>query len=190
MKVGSDLQVVGHPDIFALGDVALFNDESGQSLPGLAQVAKQQGEHLGKALARRIDTGDNLPAFAFGNRGNTAIAGRHAAVFESGRLKLKGWLAWSAWAIIHVYLLVGFLHRVQVSIQWLWRYLTCERGARLIAEERVELRSPSSPAPELPARAKRPAAARGPPHHSPRSLRTYRGIIQGSPSCVRAGNQA
>ncbi|MER8808138.1 hypothetical protein NKH87_18285 [Mesorhizobium australicum] len=97
MKVGSDLQVVGHPDIFALGDVALFNDESGQSLPGLAQVAKQQGEHLGKALARRIDTGDKLPAFAFGNRGNTAIAGRHAAVFDSGRLKLKRWLAWSAW---------------------------------------------------------------------------------------------
>ncbi|ESW68447.1 NAD(P)/FAD-dependent oxidoreductase [Mesorhizobium sp. M0615] len=145
VKVESDLQVVGHPDVFALGDVALVLDGNGQPLPGLAQVAKQQGEHLGMALARRIDTGDTLPAFAFSNRGNTAIVGRHAAVFESGRLKLKGWIAWSAWALIHVYLLVGFQHRVQVSIQWLWRYLTYERGARLIAEERVEPGSTSSP---------------------------------------------
>ncbi|RVB53962.1 NAD(P)/FAD-dependent oxidoreductase [Mesorhizobium sp. M7A.F.Ca.CA.001.06.1.1] len=151
VKVGSDLQVMGRSDIFALGDVALFLDENGQPLPGLAQVAKQQGEHLGKALARRTDTGEDLPAFVFRNRGNTAIVGRHAAVFESGRLKLKGWFAWSAWAIIHVYLLVGFQHRVQVSIQWLWRYLTYERGARLIAEERAEPGPPPSPAAEQPA---------------------------------------
>ncbi|TPM30055.1 NAD(P)/FAD-dependent oxidoreductase [Mesorhizobium sp. B2-3-4] len=148
VKVGSDLQIIGLSDVFALGDVALFLDENGQPLPGLAQVAKQQGQHLGKALARRIDTGEELPAFVFNNRGNTAIVGRHAAVFESGRLKLKGWFAWSAWAIIHVYLLVGFQHRVQVSIQWLWRYLTYERGARLIAEERVDPGPPPSPAAE------------------------------------------
>jgi NADH:ubiquinone reductase (H+-translocating) len=145
VKVEADLQVVAHPDIFALGDIALFLDENGRPLPGLAQVAKQQGEHLGKALARRIDSGERLPAFVFGNRGNTAIVGRHAAVFEAGRLKLKGWFAWSAWALIHVYLLVGFQHRVQVSIQWLWRYLTYERGARLIAEERIQPGSTSSP---------------------------------------------
>jgi NADH dehydrogenase len=137
IQVGPDLQVVGHENVYAVGDIARFVDENERPLPGLAQVAKQQGAHLGKALARAIDTGEKLPAFAFRNRGNTAIVGRHAAVFESGKLKLKGWLAWSAWAIVHVYLLVGFQHRVQVSIQWLWRYLTYERGARLIAEERA-----------------------------------------------------
>lgn len=137
VKVGPDLQLAGHTDIFALGDIALFTDEGGKPLPGLAQVAKQQGIHLGRALARRIRTGEPLPAFVYRSRGNTAIVGRHAAVFENGRLKLKGWFAWLAWAVIHVYLLVGFQHRVQVSIQWLWRYLTYERGARLIAEERT-----------------------------------------------------
>jgi NADH dehydrogenase len=136
VKVAPDHQVVGCPGIFALGDVALFIDESGNPLPGLAQVAKQQGIHLGRALANQIQNGEELPSFVYRSRGNTAIVGRHAAVFETGRLKLKGWFAWVAWAMIHVYLLVGFQHRVQVSIQWLWRYLTYERGARLIAEER------------------------------------------------------
>jgi NADH dehydrogenase len=134
--VGRNLEVVGCPDVFALGDVALFTDECGRPLPGLAQVAKQQGIHLGRALAERIHHGAQVPPFVYRSRGNTAIVGRHAAVFESRRVKLKGWFAWLAWAIIHVYLLVGFQHRVQVSIQWLWRYLTYERGARLIAEDR------------------------------------------------------
>jgi NADH:ubiquinone reductase (H+-translocating) len=136
VKVGPNLEVVGCPGTFALGDVALLSDEAGNPLPGLAQVAKQQGIHLGEALSGRIRAGIAIPPFVYRSRGNTAIIGRHAAVFEVGRLKLKGWFAWLAWAIIHVYLLVGFQHRVQVSIQWLWRYLTYERGARLIAEER------------------------------------------------------
>lgn len=136
VKVGPDLEVVGCPGVYALGDVALFIDEDGKPLPGLAQVAKQQGIYLGKALVSRLGNGAPLPPFVYRSRGNTAIVGRHAAVFETKRMKLKGWVAWLAWAFIHVYLLVGFQHRVQVTIQWLWRYLTYERRARLIAEER------------------------------------------------------
>ncbi len=137
VKVDPDLQVTGCPGVFALGDIALFLDGDGKPLPGLAQVAKQQGTHLGNALVRRIRSGAALTPFVYRSRGNTAIVGRHAAVFETGRFKLKGWFAWISWAVIHVYLLVGFQHRLQVSIQWLWRYLTYERGARLIAEEQA-----------------------------------------------------
>lgn len=137
VKVMPDLQVIDRSGIFALGDIALFIDGNGNALPGLAQVAKQQGMHLGRTLVDHVRRGTDLLPFVYGSRGNTAIVGRHAAVFETGWLKLKGWLAWAAWALVHVYLLVGFQHRVQVSIQWLWRYLTYERGARLIAEERV-----------------------------------------------------
>lgn len=137
VAVDGTLEVIGCPGVFALGDVALYRGEDGQPLPGLAQVAKQQGIHLGKALARRTRRGEAIPPFVYRSRGNTAIVGRHAAVFETGRIRLKGWVAWLAWAIIHVYLLVGFQHRIQVSIQWLWRYLTYERGARLVAEEHV-----------------------------------------------------
>ena len=131
--VEPNLQVRGHPEIFALGDIAYLEDDDGKPLPGLAQVAKQQGIHLGRGLARLINEGRPIAAFKYRSRGNTAIVGRHAAIFETERFSLKGWFAWLAWALIHVYLLVGFQHRVIVTTQWLWRYLTYERGARVIA---------------------------------------------------------
>lgn len=128
------LAVPGPEDVFAIGDIARL-EVDGKPLPGLAQVAKQQGRHLGDGLAARIRKDTPLQPFAYRSRGNTAIVGRHSAVFEVGRAKLKGWLAWVLWAVVHVYLLVGFQHRLTVSVQWLWRYLTYERGARLIAED-------------------------------------------------------
>lgn len=132
IAVNERLEVPGFANIYALGDTVANAGEEGTALPGLAQVAKQQGEHLGSELARSLRTGEPIAAFAFHNRGNTAIVGRHAAVFEFGRTQLKGFFAWSLWAAVHVFLLVNFEKRVLVSIQWLWRYLTFQRGARLI----------------------------------------------------------
>ncbi|MGH6873299.1 MAG: NAD(P)/FAD-dependent oxidoreductase [Rhizomicrobium sp.] len=135
VTVARDLAVTGLQNVYALGDIALCPDESGRPLPGLAQVAKQQGAYLGRALALRIVARQQPKPFTFHNRGNTAIIGRHAAVFDFGWARMKGWLAWSFWALIHVYLLVGFQHRLMVAIQWAWRYVTYERGSRLIAED-------------------------------------------------------
>jgi NADH dehydrogenase len=81
-----------------------------------------------------LRTGAASPPFRFHNRGNTAIIGRNVAVFDFGWWRLRGWLAWVFWALIHVYLLVGFEHRLLVAIQWLWRYVFYESGARLIVE--------------------------------------------------------
>lgn len=135
VAVNSDFSVPGLADVYVLGDLALLVDESGKPLPGLAQVAKQEGIYLGRALAKTIVTGAPSPPFRFHNRGNTAIIGRHAAVFDFGWWQIRGCLAWSFWALIHVYLLVGFEHRLMVAIQWLWRYVTYEGGSRLIAED-------------------------------------------------------
>ncbi len=135
IKVDPDLSVPGVPGVYALGDTALALGEDEKPLPGLAQVAKQQGEHLGKALAGELLAGRKPGPFRFRNRGNTAIVGRNAAVFDFGRRRLKGWVAWVLWAIIHVYLLVGFEKRLLVSMQWLWRYATYQRGARLITRD-------------------------------------------------------
>jgi len=132
IRVDADLSVPGLDGVYALGDTALGAGDDGKPLPGLAQVAKQQGQHLGAALAANILRGEPMPPFRFKNRGNTAIVGRSAAVFDFGTRQLKGWLAWILWAVVHVYLLVGFEKRLLVSMQWLWRYLTYERGARLI----------------------------------------------------------
>ncbi|HWA92380.1 MAG TPA: NAD(P)/FAD-dependent oxidoreductase [Rhizomicrobium sp.] len=138
VHVNGDLSVPGLDGVYALGDVALLQDADGKPLPGLAQVAKQQGEYLGRTLAAKIARNETPKPFVFHNRGNTAIIGRHAAVFDFGWTRMKGWLAWAFWALIHVYLLVGFQHRLMVAMQWLWRYVTYERGSRLISTSAAE----------------------------------------------------
>jgi NADH dehydrogenase len=135
VPLNPDLSVQGVADVFALGDIANSPDENGTRLPALAQVAAQQGHHLGRALAANLADGRPIPPFKFKNRGNTAIIGRHAAVFDFGWMQLKGRFAWLLWALIHVYLLVGFDNRLRVSVQWLWAYITYERGARLIMSD-------------------------------------------------------
>jgi NADH:ubiquinone reductase (H+-translocating) len=135
VPLNPDLSVKGVADIYALGDMANTPDENGAPLPALAQVAAQQGYYLGRALAANLGGGKPMPPFKFHNRGNTAIVGRHAAVFVFGRMQLKGRFAWLMWAIIHVYLLVGFDNRLRVTLQWLWAYITYERGARLIMRD-------------------------------------------------------
>jgi NADH dehydrogenase len=135
LLVGRDFRIEGLADHYAIGDIAHCEDEDGNPLPGLAQVAKQQGAHLGHALARSLKTRGALAPFTYRDRGNTAIVGRHSAVYERGKVKLKGGIAWAFWAVVHVYLLVGFQNRLSVSIQWLWRYLTYERGARIITTD-------------------------------------------------------
>jgi NADH dehydrogenase len=133
VRVDATLAVPDFADIFVLGDSARFDDPgTGNALPALAQVAHQQGQHLGRALRRQLSSEEPLPPFRFRDRGNTAIVGRNAAIFDFGRWQLKGRLAWLLWAIVHIYLLVGFEKRLLVAIQWLWRYLTYQRGARLI----------------------------------------------------------
>lgn len=164
IAVSATLAVPDLDEVYALGDVAVFTGEDGKPLPGLAQVAKQQGAHLGRSLSAYIRSGQPLQAFRYDSRGNTAIVGRHAAVFEYRRLKVKGWLAWLAWAVIHVYLLVGFQHRLLVSMQWLWRYLTYERGARLIAGDHPDAGDPAdAPLPRARPRPTNPGNADRPP---------------------------
>ena len=135
ISIDADLSVKGIEGVYALGDTALAMDAAGSPLPALAQVATQQGAHLGRSLREHLSNGRPLAPFQFHNRGNTAIIGRHAAVFDFGWWQLKGRFAWLLWAIIHVYLLVGFDNRLRVSLQWLWAYITYERGARLIMSD-------------------------------------------------------
>ncbi|MBK8909654.1 MAG: NAD(P)/FAD-dependent oxidoreductase [Rhodospirillales bacterium] len=131
IRVAANLAVDELADVYALGDIALL-EQDGSPLPALAQVAKQQGEHLGANLERALIDGVPVPEFRFDNRGNTAVIGRNAAVFDFGKRRMKGRLAWFLWALIHVYLLVGFQKRLLVTMQWVWRYFTYQRGARII----------------------------------------------------------
>jgi NADH dehydrogenase len=132
IRVAPDLSVPGLNGVYVIGDLAHVVGTDGAPLPGLAQVASQQGTHLGRALIANLTRAAPMPPFVFKNRGNTAIVGRNAAIFDFGSWRLKGRLAWILWAIVHVYLLVGFEKRLLVTLQWLWRWVTYQRGARLI----------------------------------------------------------
>lgn len=131
IPVNADLSVVGEPQVYALGDVAHF-EQDGAPLPALAQVARQQGEHLGRELRRHLDGGPAVRPYRYRTRGDTAVIGRHAAVYTYKGKTLRGPVAWLLWAIVHVFLLIGIDKRILVATEWAWRYVTYERGARLI----------------------------------------------------------
>ena len=131
VKVEPDLSVPGHPNIFVIGDVALATSADGQSLPGVAPVAKQQGKYVGNVLIARAD-GKALPPFRYRDFGSLATVGRKKAVAHFGKLKISGFLAWLLWSVAHIYFLIGFRNRLVVALSWMWGYLTFQRGTRLI----------------------------------------------------------
>ncbi len=126
-----DLTVAGHPEISLIGDLATLSDAAGKPLPGVAQVAIQQGRHAARNIeaARR---GEPLRAFRYRDPGNLAVLGRDAAIADMGRIRLSGYPAWLVWCFVHILYLIGFRNRFIVLFEWAWAYLTWQRGARLI----------------------------------------------------------
>jgi len=129
--VTPDLTLPGHPEIFMIGDCAHVEGKTGL-LPGVAPVAKQQGAYVARVIAARI-AGRPAPApFRYRNYGNLATIGRREAVADFGWLRLTGRIGWLLWSAAHIYFLIGFRNRLAVALDWLWSYLTYQRGARLI----------------------------------------------------------
>ena len=132
--VRADLSIEGAPNVFVIGDTASAMGVDGKTVPGLAPAAKQQGAYVGALLRARID-GEPAPGpFRYMDFGSLATVGRNAAVAEFGGMKLTGFIAWLFWSAIHIYFLIGFRNRILVTLDWLWSYVTLERGARLITE--------------------------------------------------------
>jgi NADH:ubiquinone reductase (H+-translocating) len=131
IRVGADLSLPNHPEIFVIGDTALATDPAGHPLPGVAPVAKQAGKYVARVIAARLRGRPTRP-FRYRNLGNLATIGRTAAVADFGWIRLSGWVAWLLWGLVHIYFLIGFRNRLVVALDWLWAYLTFQRGARLI----------------------------------------------------------
>ena len=131
VRVQNDVTVPGHPEIFVVGDTASF-EENGKPLPGVAQVAMQQGRYAGKVLYTRI-TGSTPPGpFSYFDKGNMAVVGKGFAVLQSHKLRVSGFGAWLAWALVHLQFLATSSLRLTVFLQWVWTYFTGQRGSRLI----------------------------------------------------------
>jgi NADH dehydrogenase len=137
--VGPDLRPHGLDDVFIIGDTALAHDVAGEPLPGIAPVAKQQGAYVADVIKAHLTGKPELPPFRYRDRGQLATIGRKTAVIAFGLLRIKGWLAWWIWGIAHIYFLISLRNRLIVVTQWLWSYVTFERGARLITGRRTHL---------------------------------------------------
>jgi NADH dehydrogenase len=132
VKVNPDLSLPGHPEIFVIGDTALVLGPDGKPVPGLAPAAKQQGAFVARLLRQRLQGKAGQARFRYRNRGTLATIGRASAVADFRWIRARGFLAWLLWGMIHVFFLIGYRNRILVLTEWLWAYVSFQRGARLI----------------------------------------------------------
>jgi NADH dehydrogenase len=135
INVEPDLTVAGHPEIFAVGDLASFSYQTGKPLPGVAQTAIQQGVYAARVVIRRLKGQTASRAFRYFDKGSLAAVGRATAVADLNWLQISGWPAWLIWLFVHLMYIVQFRNRLLVIIQWGYMYLTHDRSARLITGE-------------------------------------------------------
>ena len=131
VRIQKDLTVPGHSEIFVVGDTASL-DQNGKPLPGVAQVAMQQGRYAGKLIHSRIVGSPPPRAFSYFDKGSMAVVGKGFAVLQSGKVQVSGLGAWLTWAAVHLQFLATSSLRLGVFLQWIWTYVTGQRGSRLI----------------------------------------------------------
>jgi NADH:ubiquinone reductase (H+-translocating) len=151
IKVGPDLTVPGHPEIFVIGDAAIQPWKPDRPVPGVAQGGIQPGKYAAKSILARLDGKEVVP-FRFSNRGEVAIIGRLSGVTDIPWLgpfgRTGGFLAWLLWLGIHIAYLIGFANRLVVLARWFWSFITHGRGSRLITGEPLlpDIEEPEPPA--------------------------------------------
>jgi NADH:ubiquinone reductase (H+-translocating) len=150
-------RVPGYPEIFVVGDIASL-DQDGKPLPGVAQVAMQQGRYVGNLIRRRFAGKNGQCPFRYFDKGNMAVVGKGFAVLQSGKLRMSGFLAWLAWAAVHLEFLAQAGLRISVFVQWDWTFVTGQRGSRLIVDH-----AGPEPSKSIPAIAPSAAPASQPP---------------------------
>jgi len=141
VRIQKDLTVPGHVEIFVVGDTASL-DQNGKPLPGVAQVAMQQGRYAAKVIHNRIAGKRPPDSFSYFDKGSMAVVGKGFAVLQSGKVQVSGFGAWLTWAGVHLQFLATSSLRLTVFLQWIWTYVTGQRGDRLIVPHHA---SPAGP---------------------------------------------
>jgi NADH dehydrogenase len=134
VKVNSDLSLPGHPEVFAVGDMALVLGAGGKPVPGVSPAAMQMARHVARIIEGELDSAGKAgrPPFQYRDKGTMSTIGRSAAVAQIGRVHVSGFVAWLAWLVIHLIFLVGFRNKIAVMFQWFYSYITYKRGARIV----------------------------------------------------------
>lgn len=141
--VNQDLTIPGHPEIFVIGDAALFIDSNNNSLPGIAPVAIQEGRYVAQLIKKKIPVEKRLP-FKYFDKGIMATIGKAKAVALIGKMKISGLFAWLAWCFIHVFYLISFSNRIFVMLNWFYLYFRNQRRIRLITRPITDQDDPIS----------------------------------------------
>ena len=131
VKVLSDLTVPGHPNIIVIGDTASYTQD-GKPLPGVAQVAMQQGRYAASMIADRVAGKAHTQSFRYIDKGSMATIGRFYGIVQIGKMSFAGVVAWFMWLALHLMFLIGYRNRMVVLFQWVVYFTTFQRGARLI----------------------------------------------------------
>ena len=137
VRVQQDLTIRDHPEILVIGDTAC-KEENGKPLPGVAQVAMQQGHYAGKYIHRRLIDRPPPKPFKYFDKGSMAVVGKGFAILQAGNFNVSGFAAWLAWAAIHLQFLATSSLRVSVFVQWVWTYFSGQRGSRLIVKRHTD----------------------------------------------------
>jgi NADH:ubiquinone reductase (H+-translocating) len=124
------LRVPGHPEIFVVGDICALHQD-GQPLPGVAQVAKQEGAQAARNILNAM-AGRPLQPFRYRDYGTMAVIGRGSAIGVVGGFQIAGFFGWLFWVFLHIFWLIGFRNRIAVFSEWAWAYFTLQRRVRLI----------------------------------------------------------
>ncbi len=136
VQVEPDLSIPGHPEIFAVGDLArVIDSKTSQPVPAMAPGAMQMGSHVARIIKSEASGSPTRPSFRYVDKGTLATIGRGRAVATVWGRSFAGWPAWLLWALVHVRYLIGFRNRFMVMLEWAWAFVTYKRGARLITGE-------------------------------------------------------
>jgi len=136
IPVGKDCAIAGHPNVFAIGDIAAMTDGAGVNTPGLAQGAMQMGEHAAKVIRADLISAEIRAAvkpFVYHDKGTMATIGKSSAVAHIGKLKAGGFVAWVLWLVVHLIFLVDLRSKLNVCLKWVWAYAFYRPSGRLLS---------------------------------------------------------
>ncbi len=133
LAVEQTLAIKNYPAIWAIGDISGAKNSRGRYLPMMAPVAMQQGRFIAEQI-KRVTRGEALSDFAYIDKGSMATIGRHRAIVEVKGLRISGSIAWHFWLWLHLFYLLGGRNKIATLIDWIWNYLTYDRGNRHIMD--------------------------------------------------------
>ena len=134
IPVGRTLQLGGHPEAYAIGDIAVLPGPDGRPYPMLAQVALQQGDLAARNILRAVHSEPPL-RFRYRDRGTMATIGRRMAVAHIFGLQFSGFFAWALWLVVHLLAIIGLRNRALVLLNWTWNYFRYDRASRLVTDD-------------------------------------------------------